>query len=123
MAQELPRLSARLEKARSVIAELAQSRKRVQAQMTALEQQETKLAQQAVVARKLGREDLALKAKARQQEAQTRRAGLAVQLGQLLDEEAMLTSRAQRLQAARARIYWFGLQNQNSLDREDPGAT
>jgi phage shock protein A len=123
MAQELPRLSARLEKARSVIAELAQSRKRVQAQMTALEQQETKLAQQAVVARKLGREDLALKAKARQQEAQTRRAGLAVQLGQLLDEEAMLTSRAQRLQAARARIYWFGPQNQNSLDREDPGAT
>lgn len=120
MAQELPRLAEQLEKARSGIAGAAQARKRVQAQMTALEQEATKLAQQAAVARKLGREDLALKAQARQQEAQTERAGLAVQLGQLLDEEAKFTSRARRLQARRARIYWFGLPGQ---DGEDPVAT
>jgi phage shock protein A len=120
MAQELSSLTDRLEQARSRIAAVAQSRKRVQAQMTALEQEETKLARQAAVARKLGREDLALKAHAREQEAQTQRAGLAVQLGQLLDEQARLTSRAQRLQAARARIYWFGLPGQ---DGEDPVAT
>jgi phage shock protein A len=80
MAQELSRLAARLEEARSGIAELARSRERVQAQMTALEQQEAKLRQQATVARQFGREDLAHKARTRQQEVQSQRAELAVQL-------------------------------------------
>lgn len=112
MAQELPRLSARLEKARSDIAALAQSRKRIQAQMTVLEHQEAKLGQQGAKARQIGREDLARVALARQQEAQSQRAELHDQLGQLLGEEARLTIAAQRLKARKARIYWFGLQGE-----------
>jgi phage shock protein A len=110
MAQELSRLAAQLEEARSGIAGIAQSRVRVQAQITALEQQEAKLGQQAAVALRFGREDLANVARARQQEAQSQRAELAVQLSTLLDEEAKLTIEAQRLQARKARIYWSGLQ-------------
>jgi phage shock protein A len=119
MAQELSRLAARLEEARSGIAELARSRERVQAQMTALEQQEAKLGQQATVARQFGREDLAHKARTRQQEVQSQRAELAAQLGQLLDEEAKLTIAAQRLQARKARIYRSGLQAQDEGDPFD----
>ena len=119
MALELSRLAARLEEARSGIAELARSRERVQAQMTALEQQEAKLGQQATVARQFGREDLAHKARTRQQEVQSQRAELAVQLGQLLNEEAKLTIAAQRLQARKARIYWSGLQAQDGGDPFD----
>lgn len=119
MAQELSRLAARLEEARSGIAELARSRERVQAQVTALEQQEAKLGQQATVARQFGREDLAHKARTRQQEVQSQRAELAVQLSQLLDEEAKLTIAAQRLQARKARIYWSGLQAQDGGDPFD----
>lgn len=119
MAQELSRLAARLEEARSGIAELARSRERVQAQVTALEQQEAKLGQQATVARQFGREDLAHKARTRQQEVQSQRAELAVQLSQLLDEEAKLTIAAQQLQARKARIYWSGLQAQDGGDPFD----
>jgi phage shock protein A len=64
----------------------------------------------------MGREDLARTALARQREAERQRTELAVQLDQLQGEEASLTIVAQRLQARRARIYWFGLQDQ---DRED----
>ena len=116
VGQELPRLAARLEKVRSGIAALAQSRERVQAQITVLEQQEAKLGGQAAKARQMGREDLARAALGRQREAESRRTELAVQLDQLLGEEARLTIVAQRLQARKARIYWFGLQDQ---DRED----
>jgi hypothetical protein len=119
MAQELSRLAARLEEARSGIARLARSRAGVQAQMTALEQQEAKLVRQAAVARRFGREDIAHKARARQEEAESQRAELAVQLGQLLDEEAKLTIAAQRLQARKARIYWSGLQAQDGGDPFD----
>jgi phage shock protein A len=111
MTQELSRLAARLEETRSAIAGLARSRERVQAQMTALEQQEAKLGRQAAVARQFGREDLARLARARQQEAQRQRAELAVQLGQLLAEEAQLTSAAQRLQARKTQIYWSAPQD------------
>ena len=114
--QELPRLAARLEKVRSVVAALAQSRERVQAQITALEQQEAKLGGQAAKARQMGREDLADAALARQREAESQLVELAAQLNQLLGEEAKLTVAAQRLQARKAQIYWFGLQDQ---DRED----
>lgn len=119
MAQELSRLAARLQAARSGMAGLARSRERIQAQMTALEQQEAKLGRQAAVARRFGREDLAQAAGARQQEARSQRAELAVQLGQLLDEEAKLTIAAQRLQARKARIYWSGLQAQDGGDPFD----
>jgi phage shock protein A len=116
MGQELPRLAARLEEVRSGIAVVAQSRERVQAQIAVLEQQGAKLGGQAAKARQMGREDLARAALARQREAESQRTELAVQLDQLLGEEAKLTTAAQRLQARKARIYWFGLQDQ---DRED----
>ena len=112
MDQELSRLAARLAETRSGIARLARSRDRVQAQLTALEQQEAKLGRQAAKAREFGREDLAQVAGARQREAQSQRAELAIQLGQLLDEEARLTLEARRLRARKARIYWSGLQGQ-----------
>jgi phage shock protein A len=114
--QELPRLTARLEGVRSGIAALAQSRERVQAQITVLEQQGAKLGGQAAKARQMGREDLARAALARQREAESQRTELASQLDQLLGEEVKLTIAARRLQARKARIYWFGVQNE---DRED----
>ncbi len=116
MGQELPRLTARLEKVRSGIAALARSRERVQAQIAVLEQQEAKLGGQAAKARQMGREDLARVALARQREAESQRTELAGQLDQLLGEEVKLTIAAQRLQARKARIHWFGLQDE---DRED----
>jgi phage shock protein A len=116
MGQELPRLAASLEEVRSGIAALVLSRKRAQVQITVLEQQEAKLGGQAAKARQMGREDLAGAALARQREAESQRTELAVQLDQLLGEEAKLTIEAQRLQARKARIYWFGLQDE---DRED----
>jgi len=116
MGQELPRLAARLEKVRSDIAAVARLRERVQAQITGLEQREAKLGGQAAKARQMGREDLARKALARQREAESQRTELAFQLDQLLGEEVKLTTAAQRSQARKARIYWFGLQVE---DRED----
>jgi phage shock protein A len=116
MGQELPRLSARLEEVRSLIAALGQSREHIKAQITVLERQQAKLGGQAAKARQMGREDLARAALARQRETESRRTELAFQLDQLLGEEAKLTIAAQRLQARKARIYWFGLQDE---DRED----
>ena len=110
--QELPRLTARLEEVRAGIAALAQSRERVQAQITVLERQEAKLGGQAAKARQMGREDLARAALARQREAESQRTELASQLDQLLGEEVKLTIAAQRLQARKARLYWFGLQDE-----------
>jgi phage shock protein A len=109
MGQELPRLSARLEEVRSLIAALGQSREHIKAQITVLERQQAKLGGQAAKARQMGREDLARAALARQREAESQRTELAFQLDQLLGEEAKLTIAAQRLQARKARIYWFGL--------------
>ncbi len=120
MGQELPRLAARLEKVRSPIAAFAQSRQRVQARITVLEQQEAKLGGQAAKARQMGREDRARVALARQREAESQRTELAFQLDQLLGEEVKLTIAAQRLQARKARIYWFGLQDQDREDAFDP---
>jgi phage shock protein A len=67
----------------------------------------------------MGREDLARRALARQREAESQRTELAVQLDQLQGEEASLTIVAQRLQARKARIYWFGLQDQDRQDAFD----
>ena len=54
----------------------------------------------------------------RQRAAQSQRAELH---DQLLGEEARLTIAAQRLQARKARIYWFGLQGQDGKDSLDTG--
>ncbi len=52
-------------------------------------------------------------------EAGSQRTELAVQLDQLLGEEPKLTIVAQRLQASKTRIYWFGLQDQDLEDAFD----
>jgi phage shock protein A len=117
--QELPRLTARLEEVRSGIAARAQSRERVQAQITVLERQEAKLGGQAAKALQMGREDLARAALARQRQAESQRTELASQLDQLLGEEAKLAIAAQRLQARKARVYWFGVQDADQDDAFD----
>jgi phage shock protein A len=105
--QEWLRLDDLLRRTRLGIADHELSRERVQAQVTSLEQEEAKLAAQAVKARQMGREDLAHVALARQREAAGRRTELAVQLDQVLAEEAKLTVAAQRLQTKKAR-YQYG---------------
>jgi phage shock protein A len=95
----LPKLAELLEQLRSGIAGVAQSRERVRESMTALAQAQAKLGQQAETARRFGREDLAQAALARQEAARSQLASLAIQHGQLLAEEASLTTTAQALQA------------------------
>jgi hypothetical protein len=90
---------AMLEQVCSGIADLTQSRERVQTHMAALEPMLAKLGSQAGRARQLGREDLAQEALSRQNSARSQLADLASQLHQLLDEEAKLTTLAQTLQA------------------------
>ncbi len=67
----------------------------------------------------IGGEDIAHAAEAGQQEARNQRAELAVQLGQLLAEEAKLAVAVQQLQARKARIYWSGLQGRDGADPFD----
>jgi phage shock protein A len=88
-----------LQKVRRGVADVATSRKRLELQMTQLQQQSDKLHGQAQKALGLGREDLA-------REALTRRSGLHEQLtaleqqhGALQAEEEKLTMASQRLQA------------------------
>jgi Protein of unknown function (DUF4236) len=88
-----------LERVYSGIADLTQSRDRVQAQITALEQQHAKLEQQIGKARQFGREDLAQQALTLLNSGQSQIAALRSQLDQLLTERAKLTAMAQALQA------------------------
>ncbi|GAA1560644.1 MULTISPECIES: PspA/IM30 family protein [Brevibacterium] len=88
-----------LQKVRRGVADVATSRKRLELQMTQLEQQQTKLSGQAQKAMEMNREDLA-------REALTRKSGLDQQItdlqGQhegLQAEEQKLTMASQRLQA------------------------
>ncbi len=88
-----------LGKVRRGVADVATSRKRVELQVSQLEQQAAKLQGQAEKAISVGREDLA-------REALTRRSGLSSQItdlkaqhAQLLGEEEKLTLAQQRLQA------------------------
>ncbi|MDN5910114.1 MAG: PspA/IM30 family protein, partial [Brevibacterium sp.] len=88
-----------LQKVRRGVADVATSRKRLELQMTQLEQQQTKLSGQAQKAMEVDREDLA-------REALTRKSGLDQQItdlqGQhegLQAEEQKLTMASQRLQA------------------------
>ena len=55
----MPKLADLLKQVRSEIADVAQSRERVQESMSALAQTQAKLGQQAETARRFGREDLA----------------------------------------------------------------
>jgi phage shock protein A len=81
------------------IADLTQSRERVLAQITALEEQLAKLEQQIGNARRFGREDIAQKALTRLNSGQSQIAALKSQLDQVLAHRAKLTATAQTLQA------------------------
>jgi phage shock protein A len=113
MDQESLRLDDLLRRVRRSIADLELSRKRIQAHITSLAQEEAKLAAQAAKALQMGREDLAHVALGRQREAEAHRGELAVQLGQVLAEETKLTVAAQRLQTKKA-FRQFGLDGQDS---------
>jgi phage shock protein A len=115
MATELWRLLDQLRRVRFGIADLELSRERVRTRIAALDQEEAKLAAQAVKAREMGRDDLARIALARQQEAAEHRGELANQVDQLLGEEAKLTTAARRLETKKAR-YQFGLDDQDGED-------
>jgi phage shock protein A len=111
MTTELWRLLDQLRRVRFGIADLELSRERVLARIAALEQEEAKLAAQAVKARQMGRDDLARIALARQQEAAEHRGELVGQVDHIQGEEVKLASAAQRLETKKA-IYQFGLDDQ-----------
>jgi phage shock protein A len=88
-----------LERMHSGIADLTQSRERVLAQITALEEQLATLERQMGNARQFGREDLAQAALTRLNSGQRQIAALKSQLDQVLAQREKLTTAAQRLQA------------------------
>jgi phage shock protein A len=110
MDQELLRLNDMLRRTRRGVADCELSRERVRARIAGLEQEEAKLAAQAVKARQMGRDDLARIALARQQEAAEHRGELAAQVDQILGEEAKLTAATRRLETKMA-LRQFGLDN------------
>src|SRR6202453_3090249 len=87
-----------LTKVRRGVADVATSRKRVELQMNQLQQQSTKLEDQARKALGMGREDLAREALSRKASSQSQLSDLQVQYAQLQGEEEKLTIAAQRLQ-------------------------
>ena len=88
-----------LTKVRRGVADVATSRKRVELQMNQLQQQSTKLEDQARKALSMGREDLAREALGRKSSAQTQLNDLQAQYAQLQGEEEKLTVASQRLQS------------------------
>jgi phage shock protein A len=80
------------------IADMTQSRERVQGQITALEELMAKLEHQISKARQSGREDLAQEALTRLNSGQSQIAALKSQLDQVLAERVKFTAAAQRLQ-------------------------
>ena len=86
-----------LQKVRRGVADVATSRKRLELQMTQLQQQSDKLEQQAKAALSGGREDLA-------REALTRRSGLAQQLTDLQTQYAGLQAQEEKLIQASQRL-------------------
>ena len=86
-----------LQKVRRGVADVATSRKRLELQLAALEQQGTKLEGQAQAALAGGREDLA-------REALTRRSGLATQIDDLRTQHAGLADQEEKLVAASQRL-------------------
>ena len=87
-----------LERVHFGIADLTQSRERVLAQITALEEQLATLEQQMGNARQFGRDDLAQAALTRLNSGQSQIAALKSQLDQVLAQREKLTAAAQRLQ-------------------------
>ena len=88
-----------LQKVRRGVADVATSRKRLELQITQLQQQSDKLEGQAKAAIAGGREDLAREALTRRSGLQTQISDLQVQLAQLQDQEEKLVQASQRLQA------------------------
>jgi phage shock protein A len=86
-----------LQKVRRGVADVATSRKRLELQLTALQQQSDKLEGQAKAALAGGREDLA-------REALTRRSGLATQIADLQTQHAQLADQEEKLVAASQRL-------------------
>ncbi len=86
-----------LQKVRRGVADVATSRKRLELQMTGLQQQSDKLQNQAQKAIGAGREDLA-------REALTRRSGLQAQMGDLQAQHAQLDQEEQKLITASQRL-------------------
>ena len=99
MTWERSRQLERLERLHAGLADLAQSRERVLAQITALEGQLGKLEQQLGHVRRFGREDLAQAVLTRLNSGQSQLATLKAQLDQVLAERVKLTVAAQTLQA------------------------
>jgi phage shock protein A len=88
-----------LSKVRKGVADVATSRKRVELQISQLNQQADKLTQQAQKALGMGREDLAREALTRKSGLTSQITDLQVQHDQLQGEEEKLTLASQRLQA------------------------
>jgi len=88
-----------LSKVRRGVADVATSRKRVELQVTQLEQQSAKLSDQAQKAISMGREDLAREALTRKSGLTSQISDLQAQHAQLQGEEEKLTLAQQRLQA------------------------
>ena len=88
-----------LQKVRRGVADVATSRKRLELQITQLQQQSEKLEGQAKAALAGGREDLAREALPRRSGLETQISDLQVQLAQLQDQEEKLVQASQRLQA------------------------
>ena len=88
-----------LQKVRRGVADVATSRKRLELQITQLEQQSTKLEGQAKAALAGGREDLAREALMRRSGLTTQITDLQTQLVGLQDQEEKLIQASQRLQA------------------------
>ena len=88
-----------LKKVRRGLADVATSRKRLELQMQQLDQQSTKLQDQAQQALAAGREDLAREALTRRAGLQQQGADLATQHANLQAEEEKLVTASQRLQA------------------------
>ncbi|MFC6153368.1 PspA/IM30 family protein [Nocardioides yefusunii] len=86
-----------LSKVRRGVADVATSRKRVELQVTQLEQQAAKLSDQAQKAIDVGREDLA-------REALTRKSGLATQISDLRAQHAQLQGEEEKLVLAQQRL-------------------
>jgi len=88
-----------LQKVRRGVADVATSRKRLEIQLAALEQQGAKLEGQAKAALSMGREDLAREALTRRSGVQGEMADLGAQLAALQAEEERLSAAAQQLAA------------------------
>jgi hypothetical protein len=88
-----------LQRVRRGVADVATSRKRLELQVTQLEQTAAKFARQARDALETRREDLARGAQAREAGVQEQLSELRRQLGDLRGEEERLTAASQRLQA------------------------